>query len=74
MATASKKKKSVKCPCGVEDVELIRDDDGDWEGKCPDCGRNLGRVATRAEVNQDTTFFSTPLEPEKKKKAPLDFS
>lgn len=73
MPPTSKKKKSVKCPCGVEDVELTRDEDGDWVGSCSDCGRNLGRAATRAEAQQDTTYFSTPAAPAKPAKKPLDF-
>jgi hypothetical protein len=61
-------KKVVKCPCGQEDVELERDEDGDWIGSCGKCGRNLGRAATRAEAQSDITYFNTPAEPEKKKK------
>lgn len=72
MPTSSKKKKSVKCPCGVEDVELTRDEDGDWIGSCGDCGRNLGRIATRVELDGDRKFFETPATPPKKKSA-LDF-
>lgn len=68
MPTPNKKKKSVNCPCGAESVELTRDEDGDWTGKCGDCGRDLGRVATRVEMEADRSFFSTPPEPEKKKK------
>lgn len=64
----SKKKKLINCPCGAKDVELTRDDDGDWEGTCGECGRNLGRVATRAEVASDVDFLRTPATPAKKEK------
>ena len=64
----SKKKKLVNCPCGAKDVELIRDDDGDWDGRCGECGRNLGRAATRAELTSDISFLNAPPEPEKKTK------
>jgi hypothetical protein len=65
MANPNKKKKLVLCPCGKADVELERDEDGDWNGFCGDCGRNLGRVHTKKEVAEDMAF--TP-EPEKRKK------
>lgn len=65
---SNKRKKVVDCPCGAKDVELVRDDDGDWQGGCSECGRNLGRAATRAEVTADTSFFGKPAEPPKKEK------
>ena len=66
MATPpNKKKKLVACPCGAKDVELTRDEDGDWNGSCSDCGRNLGRIETKKEVAADLAW--TP-EPEKKPK------
>lgn len=68
-APSNKKKKLIDCPCGAKDVELTRDDEGDLVGSCPECGRNLGRSATRAEVASDVNFFNTPKEPEKKKKS-----
>lgn len=64
----NKKKKAIDCPCGAKGIELTRDDDGDWEGSCTDCGRNLGRVATRAEVASDVDFFRKPPEPPKREK------
>lgn len=64
----NKKKKLINCPCGAKDVELTRDDDGDWEGKCGECGRNLGPRVTRAEALSDVEFFSKPPEPDKPKK------
>lgn len=58
-------KKTVVCPCGERDVELLRDEDGDWTGFCSKCGRNLGRVETKREVAADLAFSP---EPEKKRK------
>lgn len=63
-----KVKKTVLCPCGEKDVELERDEDGDWTGFCGKCGRNLGRAATRVEFKADETFFATPPAPPKKEK------
>jgi len=65
-----KVKKLVLCPCGEKDQELERDEDGDWIGFCNKCGRNLGRVHTRREL-QDDLAFQAPL-PKKEKKGWLE--
>ena len=65
-APSSRIKKLVPCPCGAKDIELIRDEDGDWTGFCSTCGRNLGRVETKREVAADVAWTPEPAKKEKK--------
>jgi hypothetical protein len=62
----SKKKKLIPCPCGAKDIELARDEDGDWTGFCGECGRNLGRIETKKEVAADVAWSPEPPKKEKK--------
>ena len=44
------KKKTVKCPECETETELIRDEDGDWNGRCPndECRLDVGACYDRA--------------------------
>lgn len=49
MATPKAKTKKVLCPECETEVEITTDDDGDYEGTCPndECKLNVGRILTK---------------------------
>ena len=46
------KERTVQCPECETDVKIVRDDDGDDNGRCANCGLDVGRVLTRYRLDR----------------------
>jgi ssDNA-binding Zn-finger/Zn-ribbon topoisomerase 1 len=69
MAEKSNKRKVVCPECDQADVEIVRDDEGDDNGVCVNCGLNVGRVLTKNRYDKALAKVRTGEEEESKKVA-----
>lgn len=45
-------KRKILCPECETEVEIIRDEDGDDQGVCGNCGLNVGKILTRRRYDR----------------------
>ena len=62
--------RKVVCPeCDQVDVVITRDDEGDDNGTCQNCGLNVGRVLTKNRYDKALTKLKAEEEKSQKKAA-----
>lgn len=77
MAVPKSKTKKVLCPECETEVEIVTDDDGDFEGICPndECKLNLGRILTKRRYDRAVKKMDEAeqqaADPKNKKKMPF---